>query len=492
MPRLLLLAFALPLALLLSALPATAQGYADVVFANDFNGTGGFNRVCRNGGTGAFACDFVTTNTDRRRGRGVTAADLDGDGDDDLAFANYGGSGLSGAANRVCLNNAGAFACADVEPAGAASAAVAAGDPGADGDRDLVFATVGPSDNGALNRFCRNAGNGTFTCSDVSPDLDETFGVAIADLDGDGDRDLVFANDGPGTGGDTNRMCLNNGTGTFTCADVAPGTAKGDAVDTGDLDGDGDVDLVFANFFGPDRVCLNGGAATFTCANLSSDGGDTFDVEIADFDGDGDRDLVLGTAISNDQNRTNKICLNNGAAVFTCASLSADTDHSRDVEAADFDGDGDLDVAVANEDFFTLGNDSGIDQICLNNGSAVFTCADISTTNDDSIALAVGNFGGSPVAVEAPPVGTGGLSLAVAPNPVRGAATLALALGTAGGVRAEVYSVLGHRVAVLHDGPLAAGAHTLALDLAGLPAGVYVMRATSGAAVATQRVTVVR
>ena len=66
------------------------------------------------------------------------------------------------------------------------------------------------------------------------------------------------------------------------------------------------------------------------------------------------------------------------------------------------------------------------------------------------------------------------------------------AKGTSGPVRAEVYSVLGHRVAVVHDGVLAAGPHTLALDLAGLPAGVYVVRATSGAAVATQRLTVVR
>ncbi len=100
---------------------------------------------------------------------------------------------------------------------------------------------------------------------------------------------------------------------------------------------------------------------------------------------------------------------------------------------------------------------------------------------------------GPATAVEAP-VSARGLSLAVAPNPTRGAATLALALalGPAGPVRVEVYGVLGPRVAVLHDGPTGAGAHTLALDLDRLAPGVYVVRASTPTAVAVQRVTVVR
>jgi hypothetical protein len=82
-------------------------------------------------------------------------------------------------------------------------------------------------------------------------------------------------------------------------------------------------------------------------------------------------------------------------------------------------------------------------------------------------------------------------SLAVYPNPTAGRATVTLALSAAAEVRAAVYDVLGREVAVLHDGPLAAGEHELALDTAKLPAGVYVVRATGNGLAATRRITVV-
>ncbi|MEM6785521.1 MAG: Ser-Thr-rich GPI-anchored membrane family protein [Bacteroidota bacterium] len=83
-------------------------------------------------------------------------------------------------------------------------------------------------------------------------------------------------------------------------------------------------------------------------------------------------------------------------------------------------------------------------------------------------------------------------ALAAYPNPTLGAATVAVALPEATDVRAEVFDLLGRRVAVLHEGVLAAGAHPLRLDTARLPAGVYVVRAVTPAATLTQRITVVR
>ena len=78
------------------------------------------------------------------------------------------------------------------------------------------------------------------------------------------------------------------------------------------------------------------------------------------------------------------------------------------------------------------------------------------------------------------------------PNPFHGTAALTLALDRPQPVRAEVLDVLGRRVAVLHDGALAAGTHTLALDGAGLPVGVYVVRVQGERATRTQRLTLVR
>jgi len=82
-------------------------------------------------------------------------------------------------------------------------------------------------------------------------------------------------------------------------------------------------------------------------------------------------------------------------------------------------------------------------------------------------------------------------SLTVYPNPTAGRATATLALPKAVEVRVAVYDVLGREVAVLHDGPLAAGSHRLAFD-GDLPAGVYLVRATGDGLRAAQRVTVVR
>ena len=63
------------------------------------------------------------------------------------------------------------------------------------------------------------------------------------------------------------------------------------------------------------------------------------------------------------------------------------------------------------------------------------------------------------------------------PNPSGGGVTVAVTLGQGAEVRVGVFDVLGRRVAVLWDGPLAAGAHALRLDGAALPAGLYVVRA---------------
>lgn len=81
---------------------------------------------------------------------------------------------------------------------------------------------------------------------------------------------------------------------------------------------------------------------------------------------------------------------------------------------------------------------------------------------------------------------------ASAPNPTRGRASLSLTLATAGHVQVSLFDALGRRVARLLDAPLAAGGHTVEIDGAALPAGLYIVRAASASGTATQRLTVVR
>lgn len=82
--------------------------------------------------------------------------------------------------------------------------------------------------------------------------------------------------------------------------------------------------------------------------------------------------------------------------------------------------------------------------------------------------------------------------LAPSPNPVAGVARLPIVLPAASEARVAVYDTRGREVAVLHDGPLAAGQTALTLDATRLTPGVYVARAVVGREIATQRFVVVR
>src|SRR5690606_5119024 len=96
------------------------------------------------------------------------------------------------------------------------------------------------------------------------------------------------------------------------------------------------------------------------------------------------------------------------------------------------------------------------------------------------------------VASEPGPEGEEGLGLSVQPNPARRSASVVLTLPEPGEVSISLYDVLGRRVAVLHDGRLAAGEHALPLDVRGLPPGVYVVRVSSGYEIATRPLTLLR
>ncbi|MCU1282739.1 MAG: ASPIC/UnbV domain protein, partial [bacterium] len=171
--------------------------------------------------------------------------------------------------------------------------------------------------------------------------------VVLADLDGDGNLDLVV---GQGSAkADVTRVYLNDKAGsghfTFTPAALPPKTARVTALAVGDVDGDGDLDLVMAQAAGPLRVYINRGDAFLDDRSFTllpdQVSGNVPSLLLADLDGDCLPDLVLPRA---------------GAAPLLWRSAGGGTlvgGGSFDqavvaggASADDIDGDGDLDVLL--------------------------------------------------------------------------------------------------------------------------------------------------
>ncbi len=190
--------------------------------------------------------------------------------------------------------------------------------------------------------------------------------VEIADLDGDGRPDLLFANGGdystPGTP-EPNQVFLNTGPGfrfkeaTSQVLGVTPDLAR--VIKARDLNGDGLTDIVVGTTYQTlNRLYLGRGQGRFeevTTTHLPATPLSVGDLEPGDVDGDGDLDLVLadwgpGNNMTNDGGRT-RLWLNDGAGRFTDATDARMPDikvrFSWDLELADVDNDADLDVLVS-------------------------------------------------------------------------------------------------------------------------------------------------
>ena len=213
-----------------------------------------------------------------------------------------------------------------------------------------------------------------------SPQLNEyTNQITVGDIDNDGDLDLVFANGGNFVSEgqpETQRVFVNDGTGNFTDESTSRlnfiGLARG--VEMGDIDNDGDLDLIFAqDFERQPRLFTNDGAGFFTDVSLTQLPLlilSSARAQFGDFDNDGDLDLYVNNG---DTSRfgcgQNQIYENNGFGIFS--AVTAETHPTinicqpMDVTLIDIDGDFDIDVRTGS----TGTNNS---RMFENDGSGVF------------------------------------------------------------------------------------------------------------------------
>ena len=233
------------------------------------------------------------------------------------------------------------------------AASVAIADLNGDGNPDLVASNSGDAVSVLLS-----SGGGTFAASVDYPTGTQPYVVAAADVNGDGKPDLAVANQIS----DTVSVLLNQGDGTFAASVDYPTGAQTEAVAAADLNGDGMADLVVGLFtVGPGYhllVLLSQADGTFAASVDYPGGGSS--IAAADLDGDGKLDLAVlrgGDGMG--------VLLNHGDGSFAAAVHYPSPASS--VTAADLNGDGKPDLATAH--YPASGSGMGV---LLNHGDGTF------------------------------------------------------------------------------------------------------------------------
>ncbi len=303
-------------------------------------------------------------------------ADLDGDGDLDLVVPSCGGFFASPSPEpfRTYTNNAGVFTETTASNLGAtpnlAVRVVAVGDVDGDGDLDLFL----PSANGSADRLYVNDGGGSFTDEaatrlPVGANASRSAGARFGDVDGDGDLDLLVAQGYAGSDMPPAWLLLNDGSGVFADATANlpqsfPGTDPDD-VDFVDIDRDFDLDVLINAHTGPSALWRNDGTGTFTdvSSNMPGPVGGPFHYgpSACDIDGDGDLDIVVDNIGASPQRE--QLLINDGTGQFTDGTAQLGTNSTADdngVMCVDVDDDGDFDLAIPSL--------SGNERILINNG----------------------------------------------------------------------------------------------------------------------------
>lgn len=303
------------------------DGVPDLAVSNEYDYTIG---LFLGNGDGSFL-SMATTGVGQMPGA-LAVRDLDEDGSPDLVVGGY-------EAVAVLLNNGDAtFQQLPAMTTGVATGSLTAGDLDGDGHDDLVTVSI----DGVFTYF--GAGDGTFTPGESYQAPIHPRNAVIGDLDGDGLPDLAV-----GSSGDELEevdgavsVLLNDGDRTFTPGQTLAVEEGLRCISAGDLDLDGDIDLVSANWWNRELVVYEGdGDGSFLEAATYSAGSCVY-LLVADINGDSDGDLVLSTS------RSFSVFLGAGGGGMRHAAEYLRDYPCRGAAVADLDGDAVADLAVAN------------------------------------------------------------------------------------------------------------------------------------------------
>jgi len=351
----------------------------DIVTANAF-GNGSLLSVLLGEGNGQFQSAPQTTLTAFAAGAtsaGMASADLNGDGLTDFVIAESTGlQVVVGTGDNHFITG---------EFLSGTPNAIALADVNGDGRPDLIETT---SNGNNVLVFLGN-GDGTFQIPLSSNANGSQYAAAVGDFNGDGKPDLALIVNGQQLG-----VMLGDGTGNF--APPAKLFALGsnpDWISVGDFNKDRKLDVVVANFglSGPSSisVLLGNGDGTFqpqTNLPLPSEA-DPWQVQVADLNGDGNLDIVS----SNNNESYLSIYLGNGNGTFQQPTRVFCAFAPENMVILDFNGDGIPDIA-----FMSFGeSDAGV---LAGKGDGTFAPAEFFGANFFPVTIAAGTFaqGGKP------------------------------------------------------------------------------------------------
>jgi len=314
-----------------------------------------------------------------QRPSGVAIGDLNGDGAGDMAVTTdtpdkisiYFGDGAGGFGAPVSVFTG----------AGTGPDSVVAADVDGDGDLDLVVAL---KNIGVVRVFVNNGAGGFAPGSSAATGVNPR-GLIAADLDGDGDSDFAVANL------DSNTVTvLRNDGGVLAGSSVATGQEPR-AVAAADLDGDGDADLVVTNHddatlwtFGNDGTgAFAFGQSIAVCCTLRPTG-----LATGDLDGDGDADILATTDDADRGLNFVSVWLNSSGTFGVQTNFESGGANPASLIVSDLDVDGDLDAVVVNQDANTIG-------ILEGTGLGGFLATTVVGVGVQPTAVAAGDLDGS-------------------------------------------------------------------------------------------------
>jgi hypothetical protein len=268
----------------------------------------------------------------------VFASDLDGDGDNDVLSASHTDGKIAWYRNT---DGRGAFVRSIISTKASGAQSVIAADLDSDGDNDVVSASY--SDD-KIAWYENLDGKGTFDSETVITTLaDGAQSVNVADLDGDLDMDVIYASQNKGIEWQEN----TDGAARFGPKKVISDQARGARdVYAIDVDSDKDVDIVSVSRF-DDTIAWyenTDGKGRFGAARIITNQADgAYSVHAADIDGDGDADVLSASRYDDTFAWYAKT---DGNGTYSDAKIIARLDGAITVFASDIDRDGDMDAVL--------------------------------------------------------------------------------------------------------------------------------------------------